>query len=277
MEQVTVLVQGGLGNQLFCYAAARAYSLKFGRQLILDAASGYENDQFERSFRLQNFFIKGNILHSAVRKPLLSKLQKLVPIPVRSYIREKHLQDTNTLAVRFKRRDLYFDGYWQSEKYFKPYRQELIAELTPKVALTSKDQATLSTINSSCSVFIHIRRVDYDKVLPLSYYKEAMEYMRFKLVHPEFFIFSDDHEWVRQQEIFTHDCHFVAHNGHSNELNDFTLMKSCAHGIVANSSFSWWAGWLRAPDQSTLVAPAKSGFDLQMPKDWHLLPVTYSL
>ena len=32
-------------------------------------------------------------------------------------------------------------------------------------------------------------------------------------------------------------------------LRDFMLMRLCRHGVVADSSFSWWAGWLGEQDR----------------------------
>jgi hypothetical protein len=55
---VIAIVKGGLGNQLFIYAAARALALRTGRTLHLDTTRGYTNDDYGRSYRLNRFPIQ---------------------------------------------------------------------------------------------------------------------------------------------------------------------------------------------------------------------------
>ena len=50
--QVVARIIGGLGNQMFIYATARALALRIDADLILDTQSGYKNDLFKRNFLL---------------------------------------------------------------------------------------------------------------------------------------------------------------------------------------------------------------------------------
>ena len=52
---VVAIIKGGLGNQLFAYAAARAYAERTGRDLFIDDDSGFLRDGYGRSFRLDRF------------------------------------------------------------------------------------------------------------------------------------------------------------------------------------------------------------------------------
>lgn len=116
-------------------------------------------------------------------------------------------------------------------------------------------------------VGIHVRRTDYldpDRVqygLPLSYYKEAMALFP----NERFVICSDDIEWCKQQEIFK-GCDFST----GTEIEDMNLLASCKGLIIANSTFSWWAGWLN-PHGAKVVAPFqwdKEGKVFPMPEHW---------
>jgi len=73
-----------------------------------------------------------------------------------------------------------------------------------------------------------------------------MDYVKFKIEPPQYYVFADDKEWVKEN--FRLDNAVCAqHNTGSNSWQDMYLMSRCKHNIIANSSFSWWgAGYNRA-------------------------------
>ena len=96
-----------------------------------------------------------------------------------------------------------------------------------------------------------------------------------KVKNPHFFIFSDDIEWARSNFNFIESpLTFIENNS---DVVDFWLMSLCRHNVLANSTFSWWAGWLNKNNSKFVIAPKKwflnstiSTRDL-IPKNWFTL------
>jgi len=158
---------------------------------------------------------------------------------------------------------LYLEGYWQSEKYFREARDELLQDFSWRTAPAGRNIATLEQIEGSESIAVHVRRGDYVSnpgttahhgVLGLPYYEAAMHLAAQRSRNPIFFVFSDDIPWAREPLARLGTCVFVDQNsGAASE--DLRLMSACKHQIIANSSFSWWAAWLNTNPNKMVVAP----------------------
>ncbi|MBK1825805.1 alpha-1,2-fucosyltransferase [Haloferula rosea] len=274
---VVAIIKGGLGNQLFSYAAARAFAERSGRELFIDDDSGFLRDGYGRSFRLNHFPISAKPAPAKLRlgdpKAIHHKWtrtwNKCLPGKRRSYLREcpdkgaEQLLDFDSTAPA-----VHLNGYWQSEEYFKDHARIIRDELTPPVC----DPVLEAELALSPSVFVHVRRVRYSPALPVDYYQSSISMMADKLGRPRFEVFGDDIGWARRALDFgEHDVRF--HDSEdSDELRDYRLMSSCRHAIVANSSFSWWAAWIR-PDQEKIVCtPADPGWPVKPAAGWMAVP-----
>ena len=111
---------------------------------------------------------------------------------------------------------------------------------------------------------MHIRRGDYVSnpttnklhgTCSLEYYHNAVDIIAAKVSNPHFFIFSDDHEWARNNFKIDYPLTFVAHNNAGKNYEDMRLMSLCKHHIIANSSFSWWGAWLGSNPKKIVCAP----------------------
>jgi hypothetical protein len=157
-------------------------------------------------------------------------------------------------------------GYFQSEKYFIDYKNEII-----NLFYISSDN--IKTIENFFKFLgcldkpitsVHVRRGDYlnnpDFHIPCSveYYKQAMEE-----IGDSYFIFvSDDMDWVRENFKSPN----VIYSDLNDEILDFTLMTHCDNNIIANSSFSWWGAYLNKNKNKKVIAP-KKWFGPNGPKD----------
>lgn len=139
----------------------------------------------------------------------------------------------------------------------------LLNDFCPKQqALSSGYFKFISDIKDTESVSIHFRRGDYVTnksylVLDLKYYYNAVELIRSKLKNPNFYIFSDDIDWVKRNfknklksKITFQDCNL-------SNIEDLMLMSNCKHNIIANSTFSWWGAWLNKNLDKIVIAPSK--------------------
>lgn len=170
---------------------------------------------------------------------------------------------------------LYYWGYFQTEKYFKKHRNELIEEFRFKIPLPKEYQEYLEKIEHSNSVLINFRGTDYKNLgwcIDFSYYEKAIKYILSTVENPKFFVFSDDIEFVKSNFKTDYELNFVdiGKNNPNKPYFDMELMKKCKHDIIPNSTFSWWAAWLNENSAKVVVAPEPWLFrdsDI-VPEDW---------
>jgi len=282
---VIAIVKGGLGNQLFIYAAARALALRTGRPLYLDTTRGYTKDDYGRSYRLDRFPLKAEPMPEAwriaptlkhPRHKIIRALNKLLPRDQRTYLGEhRNTPPTQLTALKPRRDRITLLGYWQNEAYFADHAARIRTELTPPTPNDEQNRALGEKFAACESVFFHFRRVRYWNLLGRDYYQAAIDGARAKLSKPHFVLFGDDLQWPQQQLDFRGaSVELVTHNS-SDELADLWLMSRCRHAVVANSSFSWWGAWLGDSAKSRLVfAPAEVGWDVVMCDRWQRITNT---
>ncbi|PIY93592.1 MAG: alpha-1,2-fucosyltransferase [Candidatus Magasanikbacteria bacterium CG_4_10_14_0_8_um_filter_32_14] len=252
-------LSGGLGNQMFQYAAGYSLSLNNRIPLNLDLSS-FEHKKTgitHRYFLLNKFNIDRNILINHMEK--ISGYRKFLSKFITKFFGENFYYNITFLSSK------YLDGYFQSEKYFKNIEDILRKEFTLKNEMSVVARQVESKISNSInSVSLHIRRGDYvldnktnsyHGICDLDYYKKAVEYFKNKLGELNIFVFSDDIAWVKEN-LRLENLYFVS----SPDIKDYEeliLMSRCKHNIIANSSFSWWGAWLNANKNKTVITPKK--------------------
>jgi hypothetical protein len=160
-------------------------------------------------------------------------------------------------ATRF-----YVDGYWQTCEPFTNIRSLLLPRLIPRQPLSQEAKRLINETTVQPTGFLHVRRGDYidyggEKVaLPLRYYKDALQLLRSEGVNVHrWLVFSDDASWCRSNFSFLKEAAFVDYQSENRDIEDLMIMKSCAAGIIANSSYSWWGAALGSSVQRPIVAP----------------------
>ncbi|MEY4440678.1 MAG: hypothetical protein RLY49_304 [Candidatus Parcubacteria bacterium] len=277
-------LKGGLGNQLFQYAFGRYLAEKNKDILKLDIIGLQQNSKDTlRFYLLDKFNITSEIADyneiSPIKNPFgfLSKAFRFLKTKLlrKFYIRfEKHL-------LKLKG-NIYLDGYFQSELYFKEIEPIIKKEFTLKNPLSQLTQKIEEQIrNASASVSIHIRRGDYvtdpsaaktHGTCNLNYYAQAISKVSSSIVNPTFFIFSDDIEWVKEN-LKVKSATYVS-NPNLTEYEELILMSKCKHNIIANSTFSWWAAWLNSNPSKIVIAPKQWRKDIDSDK-LQILPKTW--
>lgn len=263
---------GGLGNQLFQYAAARSLSLHKHTGLGLDISGFGETDAntIARSYQLDSFNIDAPVITEQDR---LKKTRFSYPARIRNrilpYYRRRFY---NEQFFHFD--PLFFKasasttlvGYWQSEKYFKPFAGIIRNDLTFNKAISLKYKDLAANLQKKNSVSIHIRRGDYVNnpetrrmhgTCSITYYRNAVEEIRSRIGDPELFIFSDDINWVKNNFNLPYKMTVMEQPPDAIPAEDMYLMSLCSHNIIANSSFSWWAAWLNGNENKIVVAPTR--------------------
>lgn len=244
---IIVQIIGGLGNQMFQYAFARSLSKRSNAELKLDL-TGFEEYALRR-YELNAFNISATPATEEEAGALKRKR-----VFNNTCIKEKSLRYNPKYARPVDNK--YFQGYWQSEEYFKDAKEIIRKDFTFTKPLSPNAKEYADKIQSSNAVSLHIRRGDYIvnnlyETDLAQYYKEAISKIKKEVKSPEFFIFSDDKEYSAQ--VFEE---FNIVKG-LESIEDMHLMSLCKHNIIANSSFSWWGAWLNPNPEKIVIAPKK--------------------
>jgi hypothetical protein len=269
---IIVKLMGGLGNQLFQYAAGRSLAHAKQTDFFIDPTF-YDNQSGnieKRNFALEAFNIKPAFatkthLNRFDNPTLFLKAtDKLRPYYRKRYYSEQHFHfDTNFFQASSS---VVLVGFWQSEKYFQPISDVIRKEFTITGDLSDKTKDVKQAIVHSNSVSIHIRRGDYVKnpetlrnhgVCEVEYYERAMKLISDSVSNPSYFVFSDDITWVKENLNVNGSVTFINHNDGAHAYEDMYLMSQCKHNIIANSTFSWWAAWLNNNENKKVIAPKK--------------------
>lgn len=278
---VVAIIKGGLGNQLFAYAAARAFALRRRRELFIDDTSGFIRDGYGRSFRLDRFPVAATPAPAnkrlgdpgSAKHKLVRSLNKLIPPGSRSYLGEKPSKSTaQLLGFHSARATIYLNGYWQNEDYFLDNADKIREELEPPAFEKGPDRTLEAELASSPSIFVHIRRRNYFPRLTAPYYQSGIHAAASSSPGCRFEVFGDDLDWARENLDFTGHAVRYHEDDPENELRDFRLMAACRDAIVANSSFSWWAAWLRTSPDKKVWTPAAPGWPVKPAAHWIKVP-----
>jgi len=265
---IIVKLYGGLGNQMFQYALGRNLALRNKTELKFDV-TGLEQDKL-RHYELDIFNISATIASKSeimlIRKSSRGINSRILRILSQHYfcIKQKDLYFDAT--IKGKKGDIYLDGYWQCENYFKNIRDIIVNDFIIKYNPDERNKSMLEKIDNSNSVCIHVRRGDYvynkktrkvHGTCSFEYYNNAVNIIGKKVRNPEFFIFSDDLQWTKANLKFEYPFIYVDINNTEKGYEDLRLMSRCKHFIIANSSFSWWAAWLSNNADKIICAPSR--------------------
>lgn len=273
MSRIIVRLIGGLGNQMFQYAAGRALADRLGLALQLDT-SGFEHYGLRR-YELDRFAIRAEpatragleVFGVVPRAPtLLNRIAGRLGLRRSGAVfREASFAydprfESITDAV-------YLDGYWQSERYFAGIAAALREDFRLRAAPDAGNVNMAAAIDAEASaVSLHVRRGDYVSdphtaqyhgVCSLDYYRRAVEAVLDRVPDAHFYVFSDDPDWVAANLEVGRPLTLMRINDGNSGMYDLDLMRRCRHHVIANSSFSWWGAWLNPAPDKLVVAPAR--------------------
>jgi hypothetical protein len=250
---VVAKLYGGLGNQMFQYAAAIGVADRLATEPFVDASWFRRvGPQVGRTYGLSAFGIEPRV-------PLPHRLRLLLQPP--EIIREDDLPTLEALAPR--RGSVLLDGYWQSPAYFTGSEARVREALRFRTPPTSAHVQLLARVGSSESVSVHVRRGDYTApkrqqrfgLLSIDYYRAAMEMIATRVADAWFLVFSDDLDWCREAFADMRRLELAPPVSDDRAHEHLRMMAACKHHVTANSSFSWWGAWLEQQPDSLVVAP----------------------
>lgn len=265
-------LHGGLGNQLFQYAAGLALAVRHGTNLKVDSGRFSRFGQWgfvlDRLRMPLEHATQGEVrryagfTHSRLSRALFHLRRRFQPAWPRTYCRQTQGGQLGFLTGAGA--DSYLDGYWQDERYFTAIRGRLLQETECVRDPSPERRGLLALAANPGSASIHVRRGDYAAVaatharhgcLGAAYYGAAIERLSEASPGGARLVFSDDIDWARRElGPMLPGAEFVTGDISAAE-EDLRLMRLCTHHVIANSTFSWWGAWLGERPGSLIVAP----------------------
>lgn len=287
---ILIRLVGGLGNQMFQYAMASSVARRVGKRLKLDLSWIHQMEKqlvaddiyglgifsfekvFSNSDEVHRFLPSGRFAAKICRAINLA-----LPFAWRNVLEEREM-GWHPEVMEIRRSVYFYMGYWQSEKYFSDFAQEIRKDFTFREEIRrsiEEQRPMVEKIRKCNAVSLHIRRGDYAQnpklgeiflSFTMQYYVDAARYIAERVTDPIFFVFSDDIPWVKENLQIPYDVCYIDDNvqtdekeiGHKSKgYEDMYLMTQCKHNIIANSSFSWWGAWLNDNPDKIVIAPEK--------------------
>jgi len=296
---ITARIAGGLGNQMFIYAAARRLALANHATLALDMENGFSRDGYGRFYQLDCFALDAPRASphqclqpfNRLRRKYLARKHDATPFSQAPFIKQKGVAFNAALLEAKISRDCYFEGLWQGEAYFKDIGDIIRADFALAWEPGAENAAMAQAIGQQESATaLHVRffappGAEKSDNATLAYYRNAMAALEKKIDHPHYYIFSDrPHDAVDMLDLESHRFTLVTHNDSAEAAPfDMWLMRQCRHFIIANSTFSWWGAWLGEAEDKLVFAPeltndvvgkyASWGFDGLLPDSWTTVAV----
>jgi hypothetical protein len=282
-----IQIVGGLGSQMMAYAFYISMSERSSQEIICDFSS-FSHRQEHNGVELQRIF---GIEEKRLDKKLefLFYSRSIAAKIIRKIIYELGLMKNYTGALKnfnydedvfVQNGNVRYFQCWTSWKYFQGVEQRIIDTFKFPNISEQENIRILELIENSNSVSVHLRRGDYlssnlhANLAPDLYYKKAIKYIFENVKNPNFFVFSNDIEWCKEN-IKLKNIHYIDWNNGQSSFRDMQLMSHCKHNIIPNSTFSWWGAYLNRNPAKIVISPerwANPGLgvelnDMNMP-DW---------
>jgi hypothetical protein len=300
-------LKGGLGNQMFQYAAGLALAERRRTVLKLDVSWFEERPDYEAHNRYALSCLNiteqfATAEETAAFAPLvLSRSERLLAAAARR-LRFHHLARIYTRRPAWHRPPTFayypgfsalpdgsaIEGFFQSEKFFAEVSDLLRLHFSFRYPPPPEVAATAERIRGGPSAAVHFRRGDFVRnpafagkmgVVDYDYYREAIRCIRERSPHAKLYLFSDDIDAIAREFTPPGPHEFVRCVRPWHAYDKIRLMSQCEHIAVANSSFSWWAAWLNPSPDKLVIAPdpwfvGKSDDDPSdiVPAGWRRIP-----
>jgi len=273
MKKHTVFLKGGFGNQLFQLSFAKYIQL-LGIDVDINL-SFLKDDGFSTPrnliIPLDYFDLMEQNFYSRIEFLFFNKLYKSNKMKFfSSYLENYKFTNENDDFKLKNNKKYFFNGYWKDLKYLELAKKDILTSLL-------KNEEINKCYNSKTNndyAMIHVRRGDFlrdKRELSETYYFKSLEIMKKNNIK-KFDVFTDDEKWVRRSRAFDgfnnifpqrygQDPSYKARGINSlddkNEtIKTFGAMLKYNHFVLSNSSYSFWAAFLKSSEDSTITIPS---------------------
>jgi len=286
--KVIVRLFGGLGNQMFIYAAGKSLALRNDSEFIIDYTTGFKGDIYKRHFELDNFNITAKFTSKvqcfdykggSYIRHVSNKIGRHIPLLNIKIIKENNFEFNNNFFLN-KNKNCLLEGYWQTERYFMDYSDIIkkdfliIKGMSYSVNNEAKsiDELGDRTIALGVRRYQEVKTFVNIKLTDKEYYLQAMKIMAQKVKDPIFICFTQDPNWVEENLCQDFDVRFaIQKDQDSGAIEDLFLIRRCKHFIISNSTFYWWGAWLAENKNKIVITPNNWVNQDTAPPDWTVL------
>jgi hypothetical protein len=246
-EPNTVIIKGGLGNQLFQIFALISYCIDNDYNYVFP----YNMEKWDK--RISNW---DSLLSELKKNTCSNALLRNIPI----------YQENNFVynKIPIFNNNIRLNGYFQSEMYFKDNYNHIVDLLK----IREKQYELKDKINRVNSISLHFRMGDFGNIhhpiLPDSYYINALKY----IIH-----YTNKSDWniyyacEKNDELIVNkrvnniknqfnNLNFIIIDHNNKDWEQLLIMSLCEHNIIANSTFSWWAAYFNNNPENIVCYPS---------------------
>ena len=292
-DKLILRLSNEIGNQMFMYAAAYSISKKLNRQLYIDDETAFLLRKNVSKFGLNLFNITSPIAPDTLKFKNLSGYIKrkffiktdLIRSKKKFYIEKKDRNKITKYSNDYEKlvfdNNLFFEGHFESERYFKDYGDEIKREFKLKNQVSLEKHPYFNEINKHNSVSICLRQNRFiegkgqntsqnkQKSLnftleQINYINKSVDYIKSKVSNPSFFLWSNDFSNIDKNK-FNFNYKEIKFYNNNNTLDkriqSLFLLKQCNHFIVTTSTFNWWGAWLSERNDKIILRPSDKFFN----------------
>ena len=308
-QNIITRISNELGNQMFMYASTLGISKKINKTLLLDNETAYLSKKNISKYGLNNFMITSNIApnnlkflgtYGYIKRKLFKKINNIYPNK-RFYIERKNKDkitqfDNNINSIKFTK-NVYFEGYFETEKYFTDIKDLILKEFSfidhgkfikspyfqiinnPNSVSICLRQNRFVEGRNNLNIKLNTKKSSTFSNEQITYINKSISYFQNRIDKPIFFLWSNDIKNI-DLKLFNDKILIVDHDKKfcsslDKRCLDLFLISNCNNHIVIPSSFNWWGAWLSQKKNKLILRPSDKSFsqftvnnkDL-WPSDW---------
>jgi len=271
---IKVDLLGRFGNQMFQYAFAFATAKIHNTRFLITPTAPFEPAKyFELDWRTHFFYTA-----FPYNRYFIKLFSELFP----KYYHQKRFIEDQSESVD-QQHHYSYQGYFQSEKYFAPYKNEIKKAFSLKQKWIDEfDKKYGELFKKNKTIIIHVRRTDYlhfevpnlggkDLSLPFSYYRNCLKQIP-NISDYKILCISDDIGFVKDNLVMDQDISFETNT----MITDFQLIQNANIAIIANSSFGWWGAYLNNKAETIFAPKYWLGFKVNVEYSKDIIPEKFT-
>ena len=308
-DKLILRLSNEIGNQMFMYASAYSISKELNRKLYIDDETAFLTRKNVSKFGLNLFNITSLIapdilkfknLSGYIKRKFLIKTD-LLRSKKKFYIEKKERNKVTKYSNDYKNivfdNNLFLEGHFQTESYFKNYKDEIKEEFKLKNQDTLKNNPYFNEINKLNSVSICLRQNRFMEgrgqntsqnkqkswnftLEQINYINKSVIYIKSKVSNPTFFLWTNDFSNIDKKKFNFNYEEIKLYDNESaldKRIQSLFLLTHCNHFIVTTSPFNWWGAWLSERNDKIILRPSDKFFNDFFPNNQDFWPLDWNI